>query len=238
MKEFSHKDYLPKKLFLFMVPALLIINYGITNFAKYLDLPGVKNALPFSLNIDSTILYAVFGFTVVFLVLTKMLSNHPLSSSFIVAGALYNLIEKSIYGHVFDFIKITWGFINLADLMLWFGLILLNYEVWFNKEDEFEQIAYGTIVETKDAEEMQKPLPKPLPALQKKVEEKISEPLINKAENESNKLDVLSSLKTSKIKTVTDQLNKIKSADSQEIFVPKMDIKPKKQQSPRIIVNQ
>jgi Signal peptidase (SPase) II len=234
MKEFNHKDYLPKNLFLFMVPALLIINYGITNFAKYLDLPGVKNALPFSLNIDSTILYTVFGFTVVFLVLTKMLSNHPLSSSFIVAGALYNLIEKSIYGHVFDFIKITWGFINLADLMLWFGLILLNYEVWFNKEDEFEKIAYAAVVDTKEVEEIQKPLP----VLQRKIEEKISEPLVNKAENESNKLDVLSSLKTSKIKTVTDQLNKIKSADSQEIFVPKMNIKPKKQQSPRIIVNQ
>jgi Signal peptidase (SPase) II len=234
MKEFNHKDYLPKKLFLFMVPALLIINYGITNFAKYLDLPGVKNALPFSLNIDSTILYAVFGFTVVFLLLTKMLSNHPLSSSFIVAGALYNLIEKSIYGHVFDFIKITWGFINLADLMLWFGLILLNYEVWFNKEDEFEQIAYASVVETHDVEELQKPLP----VLQKKVEEKIPEPVVHKVENEPNKLDVLSSLKTSKIKTVTDQLNKIKSADTQEIFVPKMDIKPKKQQAPRIIVNQ
>jgi Signal peptidase (SPase) II len=234
MKEFSHKDYLPNKLFLFMVPALLIINYGITNFAKYLEIPGVKNNLPFSLNIDNTILFAAFGFTILFLLITKMFSNHPLSSSFIVAGALCNLIEKNFYGHVYDFIKITWGYINLADLMLWFGLILLNYEVWFNKEDEFEEVSNENVVATQVVEETKLPLPVLLDTFEAKTPESISQNVTL----ETNKSDVLSSLKTSKIKTVTDQLNKIKSTDSQEIFVPKMNIKPKKQLPPRIIVNQ
>jgi lipoprotein signal peptidase len=253
MKQFSLKEYLPSKLFLFLVPILLFVNYGISYLAKYLEIVGVKNTLPFSLNIESDYLYGLFGLIVVFLLATKLLNKHPLSTSFIVAGALYNLLERSIYGHVFDFIKITWGFINLADLMLWFGLILLNYEVWFSTEDEFAPIAYASVVESKIIEDEINPTANINPAQNTKALSSpqvttptVTSPTIAQAQQpltktqevnvEDSKHDILKSLRTSKIKTVTDQLNKVRSSDSQEIFVPKMDYKPKKVVTPRIKV--
>jgi lipoprotein signal peptidase len=246
MKQFSLKEYLPSKLFLFLVPILLFVNYGISYLAKYLEIVGVKNTLPFSLNIESDYLYGLFGLIVIFLLATKLLNKHPLSTSFIVAGALYNLLERSVYGHVFDFIKITWGFINLADLMLWFGLILLNYEVWFSTEDEFAPIAYASVVESKIIEDDIKPSTNINPAQTTKALSspqvtpatvtETSIPQVEVVKVEDPKHDILKSLRTSKIKTVTDQLNKVRSSDSQEIFVPKMDYKPKKVVAPRIKV--
>lgn len=231
-----------------MVPGLLIINYGVSYLAKYLEIVGVKNTLPFSLNIESQYLYGLFGLMILFLCFTKLFNKHPLSTSFIIAGALYNLIERSVYGHVFDFIKITWGYINLADLMLWFGLILLNYEVWFNTEEEYEPITYAKVVETRDIvkpksdEVINKPsLAMPTIELATKSvvkEQKSQEPKIEEPKTVEPKINnVLGSLYTSKIRTVTDQLNKIKSSDSQEIFVPKMEQKPKKVVAPRIKVS-
>ena len=241
-----------------MVPGLLLINYALSYLAKYLEIVGVKNTLPFSLNIESQYLYGIFLFIIAFLVGTRLLNKHPLSTSFVVAGAFYNLLERSIYGHVFDFIKITWGYINLADLMLWFGLILLNYEIWFNVEDEFAPLAYASVLETRDVEPTPTQELKSIPLnlntstqaqtptpIQKPIQNQTQAPApkveptkpIEHVHTEVEKNDILKSFNTSKIKTVTDLLNKVKSSDSQSIVVPKLDYKPKKIPVPRIKVS-
>jgi len=61
--------------------------------------------------------------------------EYPLPLSFIIAGALGNLIDRLFFGFVIDFIQISvWPIFNLADSFNTIGVILLVYLLY--KEDK------------------------------------------------------------------------------------------------------
>jgi hypothetical protein len=69
------------------------------------------------------------------MLISKVIKRNYIPSVLIIVGAAFNLGERLVNGYVLDYIPITWGYINIADIILWVGLLLLNYEIWFNDND-------------------------------------------------------------------------------------------------------
>lgn len=60
-------------------------------------------------------------------------SKNQIASSLIIAGALGNLTDRLIYGHVIDFVdlhvdKVHWPAFNIADTAITVGIILFLYK--------------------------------------------------------------------------------------------------------------
>jgi lipoprotein signal peptidase len=208
-------NFLPSKLFYILFPIILFVNYIISFLAESLEINGVKNSKPFGLNININYIYLIFTFTIITLLLFKILRKYPIPSAFILAGFAFNVLERLLKGHVYDFIKITWGFINLADISIWFGLLLLNYEMWFGESNDEISVNYklNNLID-------EKTYPKPEISL-----DKIEENKLNLVKTESKK----------KIGTVIDQIKKVKS-DNKDTLIPKVEVEIKKPTKPKIII--
>ena len=88
---------------------------------------------------------AIFGIlknnNIIFIILTiiiigiivytiKKEKKYELELGIILAGAIGNLIDRIIYGHVIDFIHIKyWYVFNLADAYITIGIILIIYKI-------------------------------------------------------------------------------------------------------------
>jgi signal peptidase II len=65
---------------------------------------------------------------------------HMIALSFILGGALGNLIDRAIYGHVIDFIDVYyqqyhWPAFNIADSAIFIGAVLLIYDTLKNPHE-------------------------------------------------------------------------------------------------------
>ena len=61
----------------------------------------------------------------------NLFQKSPVFSLLILAGGWSNLLERVIFGSATDYIIFVFSFINLADIEIWLGLILLNIQIWF-----------------------------------------------------------------------------------------------------------
>jgi hypothetical protein len=225
----SIAKYLPNKVFYILLITFIGINAAITQLAKYIELFGIKNTYPFGLNISMTYICFIMMFVVMFLFVFQLLAKYPVSSAFIIAGSLYNILERLIYGYVLDYMKITWGYINIADLMLWFGLILLNYEVWFSESNE--DIVNNYDITTSNN------VPKPiLTNLSMPTDNKILEDKTEVLDKNQQIEEKIFKNNNKKIGTVTGLIPK-KNSNNSDFLIPKLDIEVKKQPKPRIKVN-
>ncbi|MGL4757783.1 MAG: signal peptidase II [Patescibacteria group bacterium] len=194
---------------LFVVLITQLVRIAVNNFEIY----SIKNNHPFSLPIEGN--YLIVGFFVAYLLSLSvgLQKKYPLAVGIIFGGVFSNLIEKVLFGHANDYIRITWGYINLADLVLWFGLILLNYEVWFNDIEietppvHLNSFADENVINTNN----------PL------VEEQQKQLLHNEKSKEERINDLMP--KVNRIRTVADQIKKNQNI---EFSLPKIEeeIKP------------
>jgi lipoprotein signal peptidase len=221
------KSLFPAKIFWIIIVVGIIITQGVNIAVNKLQLFGIQNVSPFSLQIDNTILLISFGVAFLLAFFTRLIQKFPLAFAIVGVGVISNLLEKTLYGYVTDYIKITWGYINLADLILWFGLILLNYEVWFNDFSYVPMPQVNKIIEpiTENKESNE---PKLIAEIDKVLEE---------SSNIDAKLKLQRLMpKINKIKTVSDQFTKPES----ETTIPKIKdpIKPKSSLKPKLkIIN-
>ena len=80
---------------------------------------------------------SIFAIILIFLNLKKYkrLSIYTISLSFILAGALGNLIDRLSLGYVIDFIDFRiWPVFNIADSAITIGAILLGWSVLKTKD--------------------------------------------------------------------------------------------------------
>ncbi|MFA6216317.1 MAG: signal peptidase II [Candidatus Omnitrophota bacterium] len=64
----------------------------------------------------------------------KKPSLMSVSLSFILAGAIGNLIDRIIFGHVIDFLDFRiWPVFNIADSAITVGAVLIGYAILFKK---------------------------------------------------------------------------------------------------------
>jgi len=123
---------------------------------KYLSLgfpfPVIKNILSFTLVYNQGAAFGVLKnqtpffiiasvFAVILIVLNLKANKHKqpliysISLSFILAGAIGNLIDRLRYGYVIDFIDLhVWPVFNIADSAITIGAILLGWSILFKKD--------------------------------------------------------------------------------------------------------
>ena len=106
------------------------IHYGIFNYvtntgAAFSLFTGYVNAL------------AIFSlFAIIFIIyLYKLYPSYEIPLSFILGGAIGNLIDRTFLGFVRDFIDLKiWPIFNLADSFNVIGTLMVIYLIWKNEE--------------------------------------------------------------------------------------------------------
>lgn len=91
----------------------------------------VPNTFVFGLQANMVVITAIILFMTYGLVALKCVQQYPLSSLLILAGGWSNYLERLFNGQVTDYIPFMDGYINIADIVIWIGLVWLFINVWF-----------------------------------------------------------------------------------------------------------
>jgi hypothetical protein len=125
------KNNRPRRTFWIVILILLIVSFVADYLVRTLGVNHIVNNKPFGIAMpapfSSLILLGIFTF----LYFSSLMKKYSFSSAFILAGAGFNFFERMFLGGAKDYISIFVGYINLSDILLWFGLVFLNYEFWF-----------------------------------------------------------------------------------------------------------
>ena len=109
---------------------LVALNISVSLILPKWGISYVNNDRPFGIDINQWIAVGLVALVVFFVYKSKILERYPLSAVMIIAGSFSNLIERLYFGSVKDYLDIWIAQINLADLEIWGGLLLLNYFMW------------------------------------------------------------------------------------------------------------
>lgn len=124
---------------LFLIFFNILLSYQLPNFS----IAYVGNTKPFGFDISllTTFLIQIF----IFFGLYKggAMDKYRLASALIIAGSFSNFLERLYFGEVKDYLDIGIAYINLADIQIWLGLILLNWQIWFWNKKIKKEYGYG-----------------------------------------------------------------------------------------------
>jgi lipoprotein signal peptidase len=123
-----------KERFVILGSLLLILLNLITSFAVrniFSDFSIILNQNPFGLRIGRLSIFLILLFVTWGLKKFDYLRMSPICSILILGGAWGNFAEMSIDGNVVDYINFIYSKINLADIEIWTGLLILNLQIWF-----------------------------------------------------------------------------------------------------------
>jgi hypothetical protein len=116
---------------LLVIGILIAFDLGVSAFVRYQSLFFIPNEAPMGFQFGLAYSIIIVGFIFWALIYFKIFIKHPIITILIVSGALSNFSEKWIfYNAVTDYITIGYGHFNLADVEIWTGLIILNFQVW------------------------------------------------------------------------------------------------------------
>jgi len=116
--------------YIFLVFGGILFNFLITYFLIKNNIFVVENTKPLGLPINLFVQFFITIFIILGIFNFRFYINFPASTALILAGSLSNLIERFLFGNVKDYIPLPSGYANLADFQLWFGLFLLNFQLW------------------------------------------------------------------------------------------------------------
>lgn len=117
---------------------VLVWNFGVS-FGMFND--GVGST-------TQTFLLAIMTLAIVGVIvyMLKSVQNNYLAASYglVIGGALGNLIDRIVYGAVVDFLDVHvsgwhWPAFNVADALIFIGVLLLVFEGFFVKDVEHEK---------------------------------------------------------------------------------------------------
>ncbi|RST66362.1 signal peptidase II [Candidatus Aquarickettsia rohweri] len=119
--------------------------YKITNFLNFVKIwnNGISFGI-FSEHNFSPIIFICLSLIIIILILYLMSNINPILQGFIIGGAIGNLIDRIIFGKVFDFIDFHinhWHYpaFNIADSLIVISIIIIIfYEIkayFFNKNN-------------------------------------------------------------------------------------------------------
>lgn len=115
---------------LFLIIANLLFSLTLEIFNQYF----VFNTHPFGFNVPIYIVGIILFLVTISIFLGKIFLAYPLTSTLILSGAVSNFIERAVFGGVRDYIDISIAMINLADIQIWTGVLLLNYQLWIRNK--------------------------------------------------------------------------------------------------------
>jgi lipoprotein signal peptidase len=218
---------LPRVKFYQWFGGLFALGMGVNYLVRLVPIDMIKNKNPFGLLIDIKVIIAIYCFMVVSMLAFGILRRNPMSSAFILIGGGLNIIERLVNGYVLDYIRITWGYINLYDVALWFGLLMLNYEIWFNL-DENPDLEKNIKMNNVPTEVLSKNNLNILSEVVTQVE-----PLV-RAENKDELIRTKFKQQKKTIETVAAQIKSNMKKEEMEVKIPKIQIPIQKQLKPKI----
>jgi lipoprotein signal peptidase len=115
------------------------VNLGISALIRNFGFYYVPNEYPFGFNIGLISSALIIVFVTWGMFALDLFSKSPSFTLLILAGGWSNFLERIIFGSATDYIMFVASFINLADLQIWIGLILLNAQIWFWKPSNKEK---------------------------------------------------------------------------------------------------
>jgi lipoprotein signal peptidase len=122
---------LPKLIFYVVFIIVLLVNFIAVLAIKQFNINFIPNDRPFGIALSSIWLNLVVVLVLVIVFAAGFLKKFSFATGLILGGVLFNFLERSVDGYVKDYINIGVGAINIADICIWTGLLLLNYQYWF-----------------------------------------------------------------------------------------------------------
>ena len=113
---------------------ICLINLGISNLLRSSDIFFVANPSPIGFNFGYYSTLTIIVIATWILIKFELLNKSPVYSIFILAGLYSNFVEKLIWNNVADYlILINWN-LNLADIQIFLGVIMINLDTWFKND--------------------------------------------------------------------------------------------------------
>ncbi len=115
----------------FVVGCTVLINLSISYYIRVSDIAYIPNTSPigFTFGYFSSILILIIVAWVIHEF--ELNQKYALASIMILGGLFSNFSEKYLLGAVADYMTIGIGTINLADIMIFLGVVLLNLQIWW-----------------------------------------------------------------------------------------------------------
>jgi lipoprotein signal peptidase len=122
--------------FKYLILAILVIslNFFISFLAGYLGFWNVENYFPAGFGFGWIATILIFSVGLFLICKLELLAKYPLITTFLIAGAVSNFLEYTIFGFVVDYINLGFAVLNLADVEIYGGLVLLNWKVFFGNK--------------------------------------------------------------------------------------------------------
>ncbi len=98
--------------------------------------PGVAFGLPINWLLSTSLSLIFLISFIVYLIIKKqkLQSGYFLGISLVLLGALSNFIDRLIFKKTIDYFIFLFSIINVADIMIVFGLLIILFHLRFNKE--------------------------------------------------------------------------------------------------------
>ena len=114
---------------IFLILGLTLVNFFVSFILVKNGFVVTENYFPAGFGFGwfaSISIFILGGFCIYKL---KLFQQFPLITAIIIAGAISNFLEYAIFGFVIDYINIGIAVLNLADLEIYGGLVLLNWKI-------------------------------------------------------------------------------------------------------------
>lgn len=122
-----------KIFYLILVLGLLALNLSFSVLVRSLNLYFIPNTKPFGVSFGPLLSLLILAFISWSLDVLEFFDRYTLASILIAGGAWSNFIELFLFQAVADYIPFIFSVINIADIQIWIGLLILNYKIWFQK---------------------------------------------------------------------------------------------------------
>jgi Signal peptidase (SPase) II len=116
-----------------LISSLIGVNFLLLFFVQYYNFKSVENYFPAGFGFGWIATILIFGVGSLLIYRLNLLTKYPLLTALIIAGSLSNFLEYTIIGYVIDYFDLRIAVLNLADIEIYGGLIMLNWKVFFAK---------------------------------------------------------------------------------------------------------
>jgi lipoprotein signal peptidase len=110
-----------------LISSLIGVNFLLSFFVQYYNFKSVENYFPAGFGFGWVATILIFGVGTFLIYRLNLLTKFPLLTALIIAGSLSNFLEYTIFGFVVDYIDLGIAVLNLADVEIYGGLVILNW---------------------------------------------------------------------------------------------------------------
>lgn len=120
-----------ESFYLLAISLLIIFNFFISFIVRTQNVYFIPNTRPFGISFDNITVILILSFITWSLDTLNFFDKYNLASVLLIVGAWSNFLERIYFGAVADYVNFFVSYINLADVQIWVGLIILNWQIWF-----------------------------------------------------------------------------------------------------------